>query len=418
MPQEADYNSYNYPNDMFHWVANLYKQKQNMKQIIKSEVVAHSVSPQGEELISILGTFPRFILAEVNTHRMLSKNTSSSRAIPFAKMLQTIQEDPFIPIAWQKDHKGMQGTEYFTETEDIKSAEGEWLKAGNLSVQQAIWLSNGIGVTKQLCNRLLEPFMWTTMLITGSRSGWENFFHLRCPQYQTPVSQTVEPQRSWKDLMDVHSNPINEDLLEKNADNWLFKLQHNKGQAEIHMMAFAEAVWDSVNESTPKQLQAGEWHIPFEDKIQRFANIPLNGQTSNEELEANILMNKVKVSVAMAARTSYTIVGEEKSIDSEALLGLHDRLTSQNPPHSSPFEHVAQCMSEDEYFSYVKGVVSVGRESDSSIFNHEYYAWIPQDNYHMGFAGLNPNNGDRYGWCNNLKGFIPYRYFIDNSLPL
>ena len=22
---------------------------------------------------------------------------------------------------------------------------------------------------------------------------------------------------------------------------------------------------------------------------------------------------------------------------------------------------------------------------------------------------------DQYGWCNNLKGFIPYRYMIDNK---
>ena len=68
---------------------------------INAKIVAHSLSPQKEELISVLATFPRIILAEVNTHRMLSKNTSSSRAIPFNKMLEAIQNDPFIPIAWQ-----------------------------------------------------------------------------------------------------------------------------------------------------------------------------------------------------------------------------------------------------------------------------------------------------------------------------
>ena len=83
--------------------------------MIKAEIVAHSLSPQGDELISILCTFPRIILAEVNTHRMLSKNTSSSRAIPFHKMVEAIENNPFIPIAWQKEHKGMQGSEYITE---------------------------------------------------------------------------------------------------------------------------------------------------------------------------------------------------------------------------------------------------------------------------------------------------------------
>ena len=71
--------------------------------MIKVEIVAHSLSPQGDELISVLCTFPRIILAEVNTHRMLSKNTSSSRAIPFNKMVESVQNDPFVPIAWQKE---------------------------------------------------------------------------------------------------------------------------------------------------------------------------------------------------------------------------------------------------------------------------------------------------------------------------
>ncbi len=70
--------------------------------MIKAEVVADSLSPQRDRLTSLLVTFPRIILAEVNTHRMLSKNTSSSRAIPFNKMVEVVQNDPFIPIAWQK----------------------------------------------------------------------------------------------------------------------------------------------------------------------------------------------------------------------------------------------------------------------------------------------------------------------------
>ena len=90
-----------------------------MKTKIKAQIVADSLSPQGERLTSLLVTFPRIILSEVNTHRMLSKNTSSSRAIPFEKMRETILRDPFIPIAWQKAHKGMQGTEYWEDTDIV-----------------------------------------------------------------------------------------------------------------------------------------------------------------------------------------------------------------------------------------------------------------------------------------------------------
>lgn len=170
---------------------------------IKAEIVGHSLSPQGDELISVLCTFPRIILAEVNTHRMLSKNTSSSRAIPFKKMVEAVQENPFIPIAWQKEHKGMQGYECITDEKNLKRIKEDWLEARDNAIYSATQLNNGFNlkdeegkyvmtkpelrvdrVTKQLVNRLLEPFMWTTMLITGSKEGWDNFHSLRNPIYE------------------------------------------------------------------------------------------------------------------------------------------------------------------------------------------------------------------------------------------
>ena len=250
---------------------------------INAEIVADSVNVQGDRLTSVLVTMPRIILSEMNTHRMLSKNTSSSRAIPFNKMVESIQNDPFIPIAWQKEHKGMQGTEYFTETEDIKSAEGEWLKARNLAVQQATWLSGSVGVTKQLCNRLLEPFMWTTMLITGPKSGWDNFFNLRCPQYQMTNfistggnfygTDAPLPKGDFKhSYLKSRKDVLNSD---EGSHAWAYKtlseidwFKVNKGQAEIHMMALAECIWDAYNESTPKVLSPNEWHIPMIEVVE------------------------------------------------------------------------------------------------------------------------------------------------------
>ena len=153
-----------------------------IKAEIVAEIVGHSLSPQGDELISVLCTFPRIILAEVNTHRMLSKNTSSSRAIPFKKMVEAVQNNPFIPIAWQKEHKGMQGNEYITSDYDIAMAQTRWLRARDEAINNAkILNSEVIGITKQLCNRLLEPFMWHTVLLTATE--FSNFFKLRCPEY-------------------------------------------------------------------------------------------------------------------------------------------------------------------------------------------------------------------------------------------
>ena len=261
----------------------------------KVYIVGHSLSPQGDELITVLATFPRIILSEINTHRMLSKNTSSSRAIPFEKMVEAVQNDPFIPFAWQKHHSGMQGSEYYnkelvkdlklhnwhyeSETTVVEQLKVEWLQARDEAIIQATYL-NELGLTKQLCNRLLEPFMWTTMLITGSREGWENFFNLRCPVYKQwyyndDGSQDFEIRKSKKEYISKSGYPksiffIRPDksrvsMLEATNLDWL---QRNEGQAEIHIMDLAEKIYDAINESTPKQLQAGEWHIPMIEIIE------------------------------------------------------------------------------------------------------------------------------------------------------
>jgi hypothetical protein len=366
-----------------------------MKTTIKAELVAHSKNEQGDELISVLATFPRIILAEVNTHRMLSKNTSSSRAIPFNKMVETIKEDPFIPIAWQKEHKGMQGSEYFTDDKHISLIQGNWLQARDNAIKIAEGLSGGIykstegvlppvkveeGVTKQLCNRLLEPFMWTTMLITGSKSGWENFFNLRCPQYEYGGLTFKSQKDCYNNFLINHPEDL--PYLPTTQIEWL---KINKGQAEIHIMDLAEKIYDAYNESTPKVLKAGEWHIPFEDKLPTLkVAYTDDGLDYKEKCTTE---DKVFMSVAMAARTSYTVVGEEKELNPHALIGLHDRLLAQDPPHSSPLEHCARAMSEVEYTAACSTGLS-----------------------RKGFDGK-----AMYGWCNNLKGFVPYRYMVDNE---
>lgn len=147
----------------------------------KAEILADSLSPTGDRLTTMKVTFPRIVLAEFNTHRMFSRNSASSRAIPFEKMVEMVQEKPFIPIAWQKTHKGMQGTEYYTDKTYINGRFYDWLKARDYAVKQAEEL-NRVGITKQLCNRLLEPFMWHTVICTFTESS--NFFKLRCPVYE------------------------------------------------------------------------------------------------------------------------------------------------------------------------------------------------------------------------------------------
>lgn len=379
---------------------------------IAAEVIADSIC-NGHRITTMKVTFPRFILAEFNTHRMLSKNSASSRAIPFNKMLDMVTTDPFIPIAWQKDHKGMQGTEYLSKEDrndpdptsiirwnsEHESANKAWLAARDEAVKHALIL-NSIGATKQLCNRLLEPFMWHTVLVTATE--WENFFHLRCPQYKSfEFDKFHRSRKDWLEEAFTYNIDVHRKAKRYTEVEWL---KINKGQAEIHMMALAEAMWDARNESTPKELKPGKWHIPYGDKMnfegimvenfyERSKNFILGGGGTGEDYLS------VMVATARAARTSYTLVGSNlvtgdsatvRTVQYTGDIELHDRLLASG--HMSPFEHCAQAMTKDEEDSYVKGRV-----------------WTREDSLQL--DGIDVETG----WCHNLRGFKSYRSMIPNE---
>lgn len=375
---------------------------QNTKKI-SAQIIADSVNTQGDRITTYILTFPRFILAELNTHRMFSRNSASSRAIPFDKVVKMVEEDPFIPIAWQKDHKGMQGVEYITGAKEIQYRNSVWLGARDCMIRKAKTLNDKCsypnndfdssyeygGVTKQLCNRLLEPFMWHTCLLTATE--FENFFKQRCPQYiinwyPPHYPEALEPTegtfKSKKDVL-LHTGGQFEGWSEEQWQNV------NIGQAEIHMQALAEAMWDAMNESTPKLLQPKEWHLPFGDKINEqeiLNNWDQYTYADNMAIAETMSLIKRRVATACCARISYMTFDSE--IDYKKDLKLHNDL--QDNGHMSPFEHCARAMTLAEYETFVKGKLSL----------NEFL--IEVDKKHA-------------GWCNNFKGFIPYRYIIENK---
>lgn len=392
---------------------------------IKAEIISHSKrNNTGEEIITYKLTFPRIILSEVNTYKMLEKNTSSSRAIPFDKMVEVVEKEPFVPIAWQLSHRGMQSNEYITNPYVIEKKKGYWLDARDKAItaasdlvsseikgthyeqnedgsfkEKSVILINNSTVTKQLANRLLEPFMWVTQLITGSRESFEHLFEQRCPIYNVDVhftspdgliiSSTITGKSKKEVIKFTKENSVLNDFSNKDDLWWL---QHNKGQAEIHFMDLAEKMYDALNESTPDELYDEEWHVSFKEEILK--DKETKGIKDFEDL--------VKMSCAMTARISYTKIGDENNLTLEQAKRIYDKCKEQG--HFSVFGHIAKCMTNEEYRSWYKGYVPTktitngeGKESTMLEINSFVKA---------------------RGYNKNLKGFISLRQYIEDNVEL
>lgn len=386
--------------------------------MISAKILADSVNPQGDRLTTMEIVLPRIILAEAKTHRIISglgeqvevtqslglndefnfsRNSASSRAIPFNKMVKMVEENPFIPLAVQYDHKGMQGSSYFGERE-YEAFVASWLHARDLAIRSAQQL-HGQGATKQLCNRLLEPFMYHKVIITATE--WENFFKLRCPQYDISKVLLAAKETSFRSKKEaIEFTKDTEQSLENISDfQWL---HINKSQADIHIQAIAEAMWDAMSESTPKQLQPGEWHLPFGDNISSDVTL----YSKDIKVQADLLGKDltylhIKIAGARCARISYETLGDNPKIDYEADIRLHDILTESG--HWSPCEHVARCMTEEEYLSNVKGELG-----------YEEIIKEPGFETNMFYSGSDVSS-HATGWCRNFRGFIQYRSLVDNQ---
>lgn len=148
---------------------------------ITATIILDSVSPKGARIVTAKWTFPRFILAECNTHRLFSRNAASSRAIPSARLISIVEDSPFVPIAFTRNQRGMQGGA-LEETAD-EEARRIWLEASRSMAGYAKQLSE-LQVHKQHANRLLEPFLYTTYLVTATE--WDNFFLQRASEHAQP----------------------------------------------------------------------------------------------------------------------------------------------------------------------------------------------------------------------------------------
>ncbi len=147
-----------------------------------ARVLLDSVSPAGVRLTTLEVTFPRFVLSEFNTHRVFSRNSASSRAVPTTKLLDRVQNDPVLPLEWGRNKAGMSASDVLTPDEEDE-AKRIWLGARDAAMAHARRMLD-LKVHKQELNRVLEPFLWHTVIVTATE--WENFFALRCSASAQP----------------------------------------------------------------------------------------------------------------------------------------------------------------------------------------------------------------------------------------
>lgn len=257
--------------------------------MIRAEVICDSISVLGDRLTTFKLRYPKFIHGEFMTHRVISRNASSSRAIPTKKLIEEVRSDALraAPVFWGKNQPGMQAAEeldYFDfwkkgqVLSPREKAKDEWRSAAIAAAEYAQRLDS-LGVHKQIVNRILEPFSHINVVATATE--WDNFFGLRL---------------------------------------------HKDAQPEMRVLA--NAMWQARKQSTPVGLRPGAWHLPFCPDVHGKRCTPPNDDA-------------IKVSVARCARVSYESheTGRPSTIDED--LKLYDRLLGAQPLHASPAEHQA-----------------------------------------------------------------------------
>lgn len=286
---------------------------------ITAKVIAHSRVDVGTpDLITLQLRYPRFIHAEAKTHRLiriddaeyeflqeisfmddenLSRNASSSRAIPIERMIQDVIDDPAYPVSWGSNKPGMQAGEDVSETfRDL--AMRSWLKGRDAAVESARDLA-AFGLHKQICNRLLEPFGHISVVVTATE--WDNFFALRCHPDADPT-----------------------------------------------MRALAEAMRDAIQASEPTR-PLGDWHLPYVEKEDLKV---ISEWLEDPEYGVDHLDLLPMISAARCARVSYlNHDGSNPNIDKD--LALAQRLLDSK--HMSPFEHQAQAWTEGVQKTHLNG---------------------------------------------------------------
>ena len=287
-------------------------QVKHKSNLISVEIIKDSYNPEfSSRITTMILEYPRIIHSELMTHRLFSRNASSSRAIPVSKVIEQVRNNPAMPVRFGKNQAGMSDAGEHNQQIDLGAAGVDftakevWQFAANRACNYAEAFLEA-GYHKQVINRILEPYQFIRVCITST--NWNNWFNLR---------------------------------------------NHPDADPTIH--ALAETMEKAMDESVPVQLEPNHWHIPFvetyHDKYgnQIFFN---NGEITLEQA--------LVISASCAAQTSYRKLDNslEKAED------IYKKLIESKPCHASPVEHscmaIAKMENPMDYFN-IKGITHVDR---------------------------------------------------------
>jgi hypothetical protein len=279
-------------------------------------ILADSIAPNGVRLTTMEWTYPRPIHSELLTHRAASRNAASSRAIPAKKLRNMVITEPFVPLEWLREQPGMVGGPALIGN-DALVADAIWLDARDYMVKAAEDLS-ALGIHKSIPNRLIEPFMWITVLITAT--DWNNLWHLRVAK---DAEQHFQHIARW--AKEIYDHPLNppQHIDPNDPCPW-----------HLPLISWDDREDWSRGERTCAECK-GEGVIDLCDEGNSDA---WSCRTCNGTGTVTFTtMDLVKVSVGRCARVSYLTHDGRRDLGEDIV--LHDRLLKDR--HMSPFEHVA-----------------------------------------------------------------------------
>ena len=151
-------------------------------------VIADSISKEGKRITTLESVYPRYIHSELMTHRMFSRNASSSRATPLSVTIDEVKFDPVFFDYVGKNQSGMVAGDELSIYE-MQRFHDEWERLGFMVATRVEAMSKNLGIHKQTLNRALEPWLRIRTLVTATE--WDNFFKLRLAPDAQPEIQTL-----------------------------------------------------------------------------------------------------------------------------------------------------------------------------------------------------------------------------------